>query len=38
MLSLARARAEGDETVPAELVNYAARSRTGRQARGQGQD
>ena len=38
MLSLAKARAEGDSSVPAELVNYAARSRAGRQARGQGQD
>jgi hypothetical protein len=35
MLSLARAREEGDTSIPAELVNYAARSRTGKAARGQ---
>ena len=37
MLSLAKARAEGDTSVPAELVNYAARSRASKQARGQGE-
>ena len=35
MLSLARARAEGDQSVPAELLKYEARSRPGRQTRGQ---
>jgi hypothetical protein len=35
MLSLARARAEGDTAVPAELVTYPARSRVSKQARGQ---
>ena len=38
MLSLARARADGDTSVPAELVNYAARSRVSKQARGQDLD
>lgn len=33
MLSLATARAEGDASVPAELANYEARSRAGREAR-----
>jgi cyclic dehypoxanthinyl futalosine synthase len=35
MLSLAKARGEGDTHVPAELLNYEARSRAGRAARGQ---
>jgi hypothetical protein len=35
MLSLAQARAEGDLHVPAELLNYEARSRAGREARQQ---
>jgi hypothetical protein len=35
MLSLARARAEGDTHVPAELLNYEARTRAGRASRGQ---
>ena len=35
MLSLARARAEGDQSVPSELMKYEARSRPGRQTRGQ---
>jgi cyclic dehypoxanthinyl futalosine synthase len=35
MLQLATARAEGDATVPAELVNYLARSREGKAARRQ---
>ncbi len=35
MLQLATARAEGDTTVPAELVNYPARSREGNAARRQ---
>ena len=35
MLALARARRDGDTSVPAELVNYEARSRTGKTARGQ---
>ena len=34
MLSLAKARAEGDTSVPAELVNYPARSSAGKNARG----
>ncbi len=33
MLALATARAEGDATVPEELKNYPARSRTGKQLR-----
>jgi cyclic dehypoxanthinyl futalosine synthase len=33
MLELATARADGDTTVPDELRNYAARSRTGKQLR-----
>jgi cyclic dehypoxanthinyl futalosine synthase len=33
MLELATARAEGDTTVPDELMNYPARSRTGKQLR-----
>ena len=33
MLELATARAEGDTTVPDELVNYPARSRAGKQLR-----
>ncbi len=33
MLELATARAEGDRSMPAELVNYPARSRSGRQLR-----
>jgi cyclic dehypoxanthinyl futalosine synthase len=33
MLSLATARAEGDTSVPAELADYEARSRAGREAR-----
>jgi cyclic dehypoxanthinyl futalosine synthase len=33
MLELATARAEGDNTVPGELVNYAARSRAGKRLR-----
>ena len=32
-LELAKARAEGDSTVPDELVNYEARSRTGKRLR-----
>jgi hypothetical protein len=35
MLQLATARAEGDAAVPAELVNYLARSREGKAARRQ---
>ncbi len=35
MLALARARRDGDTSVPTELVNYEARSRTGKTARGQ---
>ncbi len=35
MLALASARQEGDTSVPAELLNYEARSRTGKAARGQ---
>jgi cyclic dehypoxanthinyl futalosine synthase len=35
MLELATARAEGDLSVPAELTNYAARSRAGKAARQQ---
>jgi cyclic dehypoxanthinyl futalosine synthase len=38
MLSLAQARAEGDSHVPAELLNYEARSRAGREARQQRRD
>jgi len=38
MLSLAKARAEGDTSMPAELVNYAARSRAGKEARKQSVD
>jgi cyclic dehypoxanthinyl futalosine synthase len=34
MLSLATARLDGDHTVPAELQQYPARSRAGKQARG----
>jgi hypothetical protein len=34
MLSLARARVEGDTSVPEELKNYPARSRAGKQQRG----
>jgi hypothetical protein len=33
MLELATARAEGDVSVPAELANYEARSRAGKQLR-----
>jgi len=33
MLELATARADGDVSVPEELVNYPARSRTGKQLR-----
>jgi cyclic dehypoxanthinyl futalosine synthase len=33
MLELATAREEGDDSVPAELVNYPARSRAGKQLR-----
>ncbi|HET9567906.1 MAG TPA: hypothetical protein VFP16_06025, partial [Vicinamibacterales bacterium] len=33
MLTLATARAEGDASVPAELKNYEARSRRGKQLR-----
>ena len=33
MLELATAREDGDDTVPAELVNYPARSRSGKQLR-----
>jgi hypothetical protein len=33
MLSLATARADGDTSVPAELVNYPARSAAGKQQR-----
>jgi hypothetical protein len=33
MLTLATARAEGDTSVPAELINYEARSRAGKEAR-----
>jgi hypothetical protein len=33
MLTLATARAEGDESVPEELKNYPARSRQGKQLR-----
>ena len=33
MLELATARADGDTSVPAELVNYPARSRAGRERR-----
>ena len=33
MLELATARTEGDSSIPAELVNYAARSRQARAAR-----
>ena len=33
MMELATARADGDTSVPAELVNYAARSRQGKAAR-----
>jgi cyclic dehypoxanthinyl futalosine synthase len=35
MLSLATARGEGDNSVPAELNRYPARSRAGKQARTQ---
>jgi cyclic dehypoxanthinyl futalosine synthase len=35
MLHLATARTDGDTSVPEELVNYAARSREGKTARGQ---
>jgi cyclic dehypoxanthinyl futalosine synthase len=35
MLHLATARVEGDTSVPDELLNYAARSRDGKAARGQ---
>jgi cyclic dehypoxanthinyl futalosine synthase len=35
MLSLAKAREEGDDSVPAELNRYPARSRAGKQARTQ---
>jgi cyclic dehypoxanthinyl futalosine synthase len=35
MLALARARQDGDDSVPAELLNYEARSRSGKTARGQ---
>jgi cyclic dehypoxanthinyl futalosine synthase len=38
MLSLAKARDEGDVHVPAELLNYDARSPAGREARGQRRD
>jgi hypothetical protein len=33
MLALAKARAEGDASVPEELKNYPARSRAGKQLR-----
>jgi cyclic dehypoxanthinyl futalosine synthase len=33
MLTLATARADGDASVPDELANYAARSRTGKRLR-----
>jgi hypothetical protein len=33
MLELATARADGDVSVPEELANYPARSRTGKQLR-----
>ena len=33
MQSLATARVEGDTTVPAELLNYPARSRSGKRLR-----
>ena len=33
MLELATAREDGDASVPQELANYPARSRTGRQLR-----
>jgi len=33
MLELATAREDGDESVPAELMNYPARSRSGKQLR-----
>jgi hypothetical protein len=33
MLELARAREDGDTRVPDELVNYPARSRSGKQLR-----
>jgi hypothetical protein len=33
MLELATARADGDVSVPDELLNYPARSRTGKQLR-----
>ena len=35
MLALARARDDGDASVPAELLKYEARSRPGKQTRGQ---
>lgn len=33
MLELATARADGDDSVPAELMNYPARSRSGKALR-----
>jgi cyclic dehypoxanthinyl futalosine synthase len=35
MIALATARADGDDSVPAELVNYQARSAAGKRQRGQ---
>ena len=35
VLSLATARQEGDQSVPAELVNYDAKSAAGKRQRGQ---
>jgi len=36
MLSLATAREEGDDSVPEELRQYPARSRTGKDSRARG--